>query len=281
MVRINVQLIDAATDDHLWAKVYDRQLSAENIFGIQTEIARAIATALEATLSSREQEQLATIPTINLEAYDNLLLARQLFERGNWQDLQNAQSHLKKVIELDPEFVQAYVLLARTYIGLFYTGAATLQEISGPWEDAVRTALHLDGNNAGANAVYAQLLDRSDMEGADDAFQKARQLEPANVDIMVMYAQYQRANFQFDRALQLYQSARELDPLSISVIFGLARIYEGRREVDKALELYARIRQIDPSSTSGVGPVAGPYIIMGDLGPVHEMAFQCIGDRSG
>jgi TolB-like protein/Tfp pilus assembly protein PilF len=276
MVRINVQLIDAATDDHLWAEVYDRQLSAENIFGIQTEIARAITNALEATLSPREQELIAIIPTTNLEAYDNLLLARQLFERGNWQNLRDAQSHLKKVIELDPEFVQAYVLLARTYIGLFATGAATLQEISGPWEDAVQTALSLDGNNAGVNAVYAQFLWRNDIEGADDAFQKARQLEPANVNIMVMYAQYQRANFQFDRALQLYQSARELDPLSIRVIFGLARIYEGRRELDKALELYARIRQIDPSSSNGVGPVAGPYISMGDLVRSTKWLFKAL-----
>jgi len=276
MVRINVQLIDAATDNHLWAEVYDRQLSAENIFGIQTEIARAITNALEATLSPREQELLAVIPTTNLEAYDNLLLARQLFDRGNWQNLRDAQSHLKKAIELDPEFVQAYVLLARTYIGLFYTGAATLQEISGPWEDAVQTALSLDGNNAGANAVYAQFLERSGMEGADDAFQKARQLEPANVDIMVMYAQYQRATFHFDRALQLYQLARELDPLSIKVLFGLARIYEARSETDKALELYARIRQIDPSSSTGVGPASGPYMSVGDMVQSTNWLFKAL-----
>ena len=264
-VRINVQLIDAATDDHLWAEVYDRQLSAENIFGIQTEIARAITNALEATLSPREQELIAIIPTTNLEAYDNLLLARQLFERGNWQNLRDAQSHLNKVIELDPEFVQAYVLLARTYIGLFLTGAATLQEINEPWGDAVQTALSLDGNSASAHAVYAQFLWKNGMEGADDAFEKARQLEPANVDIMLMYAKYQRATFHFYRALQLYQSARELDPLSINVLFGLARIYEARSETDKALELYARIREIDPFSTTGVGPASGPYMSIGDL----------------
>ena len=276
MVRINVQLIDAATDNHLWAEVYDRQLSAENIFGIQTEIARAISNALEATLSPREQELLAVIPTTNLEAYDNLLLARQLFDRGNWQNLRDAQSHLKKAIELDPEFVQAYVLLARTYIGLFYTGAATLQEISGPWEDAVQIALSLDGNNAGANAVYAQFLESNGMVGADDAFQKARQLEPANVDIMVMYAQYLRATFHFDRALQLYQLARELDPLSIKVLFGLARIYEARREVDKALELFARIRQIDPTSSTGVGPASGPYMSVGDMVQSTNWLFKAL-----
>ena len=264
-VRINVQLIDAATDDHLWAEVYDRQLSAENIFGIQTDIARAITNALEATLSPREQELLAIIPTTNLEAYDNLLLARQLLDRANWQSLRDAQSHLKKVIELDPGFVQAYVLLARTYSEQIGTGAATLEEINAPWGDAVQTALSLDGNSASAHAVHAQFLWANGLEGADDAFEKAHQLEPANVDITVMYARYQRDVFQFDRALQLYQSARELDPLSIRVLFGLARIYEARGEMDKALELYARIRQIDPFSTTGVGPASGPYMSIGDL----------------
>ncbi len=82
-VRINVQLIDAATDEHLWAKVYDRQLTAENIFAIQTEIAHAIANALEATLSPGEQEQLAVAPTTNLAAYDSVLMARQLNIRGS------------------------------------------------------------------------------------------------------------------------------------------------------------------------------------------------------
>jgi len=264
-VRINVQLIDAATDEHLWAEVYDRQLTAENIFAIQAEIAHAIAIALEATLSPREQELLATVPTANLEAYDNLLMARQLYDRGNWQNLRDAQTLLKKAIEIDPEFVQAYVLLARTYFHLINTGAVTLQEINEPWGDAVQTALSLDGNSAIAHAVYAQYLWMNGMEGVDDAFKKARQLEPANVDIMGMYAAYERKNFHFDRALQLYQSARELDPFSIQILFGLARIYELRREIDKSLEHYARIRQIDPSSSTGIGPVSGVYMLTGNM----------------
>ena len=264
-VRINVQLIDAATDEHLWAEVYDRQLTAENIFAIQAEIAHAIAEALEATLSPREQELLATPPTANLEAYESLLIASQLSIRGNWQDLLDAQSYLKNAIELDPEFVQAYVLLASTYFHLISTGAVTLHEVNGPWGDAVQTALSLDENSASAQAVYAQFLWLNGLEGVDDAFEKARQLEPANADIMGMYAAYERKNFHIDRALQLYQSARELDPLSIPVLFGLARIYELRREVDKSLEFYARIRQIAPSSSTGIGPVSGVYMLTGNM----------------
>jgi len=275
-VRINVQLIDAATDEHLWANVYDRQLSTENIFEIQTEIARAIANALEATLSPREQELLSTIPTTNLAAYETLLIARQLLARGNWHNLRDAQSQLQKVIELDPEFTEAYVLLARSYFNLVSTGAAMLPEIHEPWQVAVQTALSLDENSADAHAVYAQFLWINEMEGIDTAFNKARELEPTNSDIMVMYGKYLRANFEFDRALQLYQAARELDPLSIRVLFGLARIYEAQKEIDKALGLYAKIRQVDPSSSSGFGPVAGVYMDIGDIAQSTNWLFKAL-----
>jgi TolB-like protein/Flp pilus assembly protein TadD len=275
-VRINVQLIDASTDDHLWAEIYDRQLTAETIFAIQTEIALAIANALETTLSPREKELLTAIPTTNLEAYDNLLMARQMFERGNWQNLKEAQLHLLKAIELDPEFVQAHILLARNYHRMVGTGVATVQEVSEPWGDAVQSAISLDGNSAGAHAAHAQFLWINGMEGVNDAFEKALQLEPANADILGMYANYQRLNYKFDRALQLYQLARESDPLSIAVLYGLARIYELSRETDRALEQYAKIRQIDPTSSTGIGPVSGLYMLTGDMVQSINWLFKAL-----
>jgi TolB-like protein len=275
-VRINVQLIDAATDEHLWAKVYDRQLTAENIFAIQTEIARAIAIALEATLSPREQELLATAPTTNLEAYDNWLMARQLINRGNWQSMRDAQSYLKKAIELDPEFIQAHTLLVRTYFDLFNTGATTLQEASSPWQQSIQTALSLDPDNAGAIAEQARYLWVHGMEGVEDAFEKARQLEPRNAEIMMIYGEYLRKNFHPDRALPLFEMARELDPVSIDVLRDMGRIRLARWEIDQALEMFARIRQVDPSSVSGYGPTAGTYIQIGDLVQGSEWLFKAM-----
>jgi len=276
MVRINVQLIDAATDEHLWANVYDRELSAENIFAIQTEIARAIANALKATLTPREQEAIATTPTTNLEALDNLLLARQLIGRGNWQNLRDAQSYLKKVIELDPEFIEAYVLLAQSYFELYSTGAATLQEINTPWGDAIQTALSLDNNHANAQAIYALYLRENGQQGVDAAFEKARQLEPANAEIMAMYASHLRITFRLDQALPLYQAAEAIDPVSIPILFGLARIHEARHETGEARELYARIRQIDPANSTGYGPASGPYMIEGNLVQSLNWLFKAL-----
>ena len=275
-VRINVQLIDAATDEHLWANVYDRQLSAENVFAIQTEIAKAIASALEATLSPQEQEQLATVPTTNLEAYDNLLIARQLIERSNWQGLWDALSYLNKSIELDPGFVQAHVLLAKTYYNLLATGATTLQEIREPWQMAIQTALSLDDNNASAYAAKAQYLWQTQQQGVEDVFEKARRLEPYNAEIMVMYGEYLRKNFHHDQALPLYQMAKESDPLSIRIQYGLARIHEARGEVSEAFDVYARIRQIDPSSQIGYGPPATLYMLSGDMVQSTNWIFKSL-----
>jgi len=264
-VRINVQLIDAATDEHLWAKVYDRELTAENIFAIQTEIARAIASALEARLSPREQALLATAPTSNLQAYDSLLMASQLLNRGNWQNVRDAQFYLKKAIEFDPEFVQAHVLLARSYFDLFNTGATSLKSVSEPWQEAIQTALSLDPDNAGAIAVRAMYLWSHDLDGVADTFEKSLQLEPRNAEIMYLYGEYLRKNFYPDQALPLLEIARELDPVSIDVLRSLGRIRLARWETDQALEIFARIRQIDPSSVSGYGPASEIYMNTGDM----------------
>jgi TolB-like protein/Tfp pilus assembly protein PilF len=275
-VRINVQLIDTATDEHLWAEVYDRQLTAENIFAIQSEISRAIANALEATLSPREEQILATTPTSNLQAYDNLLIARQLLIRGNWQDLRDAQSYLKKAIELDPLFEQAYVSLANSYADMLETGAVVLKDVSEAWEEAIQTALNLDENDANANAAHARYLWLNGKAGVEQAYERARRLEPANGEIMQMYGQYLRKTFQLEKALPIYQLAWELDPVSIRNLSGLARIYQARGETDKALELFARIRQLDPSNPSGIGPTAGAYIEIGNLVEATRWLFRAM-----
>jgi TolB-like protein len=114
-VRINVQLIDAATDEHLWAGTYDRQLTAANIFAIQTEIATAIADALRATLSTEERELLDAVPTEDMAALEAYLLGKQRMEKRTSVALAEAVDEFKRAIELDPNFAFAYVGLADGY----------------------------------------------------------------------------------------------------------------------------------------------------------------------
>ncbi len=111
-VRINVQLIDAATDEHLWAEIYDRELTTENLFAIQSEISRAIAEALQAALSPAEEQRIDSKPTDNLLAYDAYLRGRQLMESREAAKLKLAIGEFSKAVELDPGFALAWVGVA-------------------------------------------------------------------------------------------------------------------------------------------------------------------------
>ncbi len=111
-VRINVQLIDADTDEHLWAESYDRELTTRNLFAIQSEISEEIATALKATLTPDEQDRISAVRTENLEAYNLYLAGRsQLAQRG-LDNLRIAREQFEQAIELDPQFADAYSGLA-------------------------------------------------------------------------------------------------------------------------------------------------------------------------
>src|SRR4029453_12075713 len=111
-VRINVQLIDAATDAHLWADQYDRELTAANIFAIQSEVASSIADALRATLTPSERTTVNAVPTQNLAAWEAYHLGRQAMARRTVEGLADAVGQFEKAIKLDPAFALAYVALA-------------------------------------------------------------------------------------------------------------------------------------------------------------------------
>ena len=111
-VRVTVQLIDAATDAHLWAENYDRELSAANIFAIQSEVATAIAGALKASLTVGEQARIDVIPTRNLEAWEAYQLGKQRMAKRTSGALGEAERFFRQAIDRDPKFALAYVGLA-------------------------------------------------------------------------------------------------------------------------------------------------------------------------
>ena len=138
-IRINVQLIDAATDEQLWAQTYDRQLTATGIFAIQSEIASAIADALRATLTPAEQERIESIPTESMAALEAFFRGRQRMATRTSAGFIDAIDHFQRAIALDPEFALAYVGLAVTYaLQGAYTGLP-------PAEQAAKADAALDG----------------------------------------------------------------------------------------------------------------------------------------
>jgi tetratricopeptide (TPR) repeat protein len=260
-----VQLIDAETDEHLWASTYDRQLTVESVFAIQSEIALAIADALEAALSPEAQAKLQRAPTASLEAYDLYLRAIQLKNRANWDAVEQALVYMDRALALDPEFQAAWVLKARVLIELYNTGARTLEAVQVPVEAALTRALALDqdsGGAHGARAAYLALLEDPD---AMDEFEMALRLDPNNVQILEDYARALSVASQPERALELTLRARDLDPLSSWVWFRLGRLRSQLGQLDEALEAYARIRELDPASVLGKGPTSGIYMLRGQI----------------
>ena len=179
-VRINVQLIDAATDEHLWAEIYDRELTAENLFAVQSEITKKIADALQAELSTDEQRRIDARPTDNLQAYEAYMRGRQLMATRNGAKLKLATEEFIKATEIDPMFALAWVGLADSLAISSWAGPTLRAEDVYPIiEDAVKNALAIDN---GLGEAYASLAWIHDHYGRNDeveiAYQKAIELSP-------------------------------------------------------------------------------------------------------
>ena len=142
-VRINVQLIDAYTDEHLWAEIYDRELTADNLFDIQSEIAQAIANALQATLSDEEVQSVAERPTENVAAYE-LYLQGQRFSFGDSAiGYRSAIDLYSEALKQDPNFKQAWIGLAEAYMNAYWTYGGNLADRQSA-RDAIDHAIAID-----------------------------------------------------------------------------------------------------------------------------------------
>ncbi len=151
-VRINVQLIDAGTDEHLWAEVYDRELTTENLFDIQSEIAQAIAAALHATLTDSELAVIADVPTKNVAAYELYLQARRL-SYGEDKIASDASLELYEgTLRLDPEFKLAWIGLASAHLNNYWMYGG---EIDGSSERPGR-----DRSGQGARSGFSRTIRR-------------------------------------------------------------------------------------------------------------------------
>ncbi len=269
-VRINVQLIDARTDDHLWSNIYDRQLTAANIFAIQSEIAGFIAEALRATLTARAQERIDRVPTRNLEALEAYFLGRQSMATRKLADLARAAEHFEAAVTRDPEFALAYVGLAETYLLQWAYSAVARQERFAQSRAAAERALQLDPDLGEAYASVGKRRDwEGDYEGAEAAFKMALQLSPNYAPAYQWYAEMLRQlNGRIDEALDVGRQALELDPKSAIIVNDYAEILEAAGRLQEALALYRRAVEIEPRFASGYTRIGSLYAIR--LGRLDE-----------
>src|SRR5205823_2212902 len=158
-VRVNVQLINALTDAHLWADTYDRKLT--DIFAVESDIAKTIAETLQAKITGSEKNSIAKTPTVNPEAYELYLKGRFFWNKRSGVDLRKAIEFFNQAIAKDPNYALAYAGLADSYLLLPNYGGAATADVVPPARDAVTKALELDNSLAEAHASLG-LLDTLD-----------------------------------------------------------------------------------------------------------------------
>ncbi len=247
-VRINVQLIDANTDEHLWAEVYDRELTAANIFEIQTEMATAIAGALRATLTSDEEQRLALKPTENLEAYEAYLLGRQRMVARTVKAIAEAKAFFERAINLDPDFALAYVGISDTIqLQVDYSGwsPATVAREAMPY---VTRALELDSNSGEAMISLASTYEfAGDFDAAEQAYRRGLELVPNNAQGHHWYGLFlQQTRGLFAEAYEQFRLASIHDPLSAIINNNLMVALTSLGRFEEANALMEKTFEIDP-----------------------------------
>jgi TolB-like protein len=246
-VRINVQLIDVDTDTHLWAEIYDRDLTADNIFDIQSEITKAIASALDTVLSDSDQAELAKRPTQNLAAYDAFLegkLQASLYVRGAAPLLESI-NHFNDAIASDPGFGEAYALRAYSEIAVHWY---TPEE--GDWVAAANESLRMAAKLA-PDAIethmargYYHYWGHLDYVAADAEFELALEKSPNYLLAIAGKAFAARRAGRFEEAITLLEFGSRLDPLNTEVHASLMESLSGLGRFDEAEAALKRARTI-------------------------------------
>lgn len=254
-VRINAQLIDAATDDHLWAKTYDRQLTAANLFAIQSEISEEITRALRATLTNKEQSRLVSIPTDNLAAYNLYTQGRDNLYKRQLETLTTARQQFEEAIALDPDYAEAYTGLADSVLLLLNNHQALPpEEAFSIANESLERALELNPELADAHASLGLLKTKMwevnrtgpGLEDAAASFVTSLDLNPNNASAYMWFASVRGSQQRYEEAIDLYHESLRLDPLGRIPYANLPGLYALRGQNDEALDLYVRAIEIHP-----------------------------------
>jgi TolB-like protein/class 3 adenylate cyclase/Tfp pilus assembly protein PilF len=267
-VRVNVQLIKAANDSHLWADTFDRKLT--DIFSVESEVAKAIAEQLRAKLTGQEEQVIAAKPTDNPQAYDAYLrgLAYNLKTANSPANSLGAQKYLKEAVRLDPKFALAWALLS--YVDAIGYRTRTLQPTVALLEEtrqAAETALSLQPNLGEAVHAkgYYHYSCLKDYETAVRYFEQARQFLPNSSKIPESLAFVTRRRGQWDQSESYFNEAERLDPRNVELLTQHALSYIYLRRFPDALRTLDQVLNITPDDMDTLATKANIYQLQGDL----------------
>jgi TolB-like protein/Flp pilus assembly protein TadD len=247
-VRVNVQLVAAANEAHLWAEMYDRKLT--DVFAVESEIAKAVAETLQAKLTGSEERAIAKRPTENPEAHELYLKGRFFWNKRTAADLRKSIEYFNQAIAKDPSYAAAYAASAQAWKLLPAFNGGSPQECFPQAEVAARKAVALDDTSSTARAVIASLkaLNGFDYPGAVAEYERTLQLNPNDATTHQWFGNDALANMgQFDREVSELKRAVELDPLSLicNTNLGFAYIHSGR--LDEAVAQLRKTVELDGS----------------------------------
>jgi len=243
-VRIVAQLIDAASDKHIWAQTYDKELT--QIFAIQSDVARQIASALEAELSPREEERLAKQPTGNIDAYTYYLKGREYYSRYGKQENENAIELFKKALELDPDYALAYAGL-----GDAYSQRASKFGFQQDWVDSSiavgSKAISLDPTLAeGYKALGLAYQYKGWLKRSLETYRKAVELNPDYEPAVANIGWVNGILGNFDEALRWHKRALALSPMVAFGYVGVGSAYLDLGDYSLATEWFNKALALQP-----------------------------------
>ena len=247
-VRVNVQLINAMTDAHLWAEIYDRKLT--DIFAVESDIAKTIADTLRAKLTGAEQQAITQHPPANSEAHELYLKGRYFWNRRTEENLNKAIGSFQQAIEKDSSYALAYAGLADCYgVMPYYVNRPPKDEIERG-KAAARRAIELDDSLGEAHAALASLL-MNDLQfaEAETEFKRALVLNPNYATAHQWYGDCLYSMGRFSEALTEARRAHELDPLSLVINCVYAAILDAGGHYDEALKQARSVVELDPNFT--------------------------------
>jgi TolB-like protein/Tfp pilus assembly protein PilF len=254
-VRISVQLIDAARDQHLWAESYEREL--KDVFALQSQVAQAIAQQVHAVVTPEEQKRIAGKRAIDPEVYELYLKGRHIMERGGLEDVRKAIDYFESGLAKDPNNALLYTGLADAYIDKMMDVHESPVEATAKARAAAAKALQLDDSLAEAHTSLGMIKLSYDWDwaGAEHEFKRAMELNPGYPLAYIMYGQYLTMIGRQEEALPYFEKAHRLDPL-----FNESYRAEGyacfmAHKYDQAVLQYRKALELEPDAITYFGLV--------------------------
>lgn len=270
-VHVNVQLIRAATAEHLWAESYNRKL--DDVFGVEGEVANAIADQLNAKLTGAEQKAVAEKPTQNAAAYDVYLHAVAIDNAVNLDTTKRAADLYAEAVRLDPQFALAWARLAVARSQLYFNGIDLDKNSAAAVKEAADRAMWFQpelGEAWLAQGVYRYRVLR-DFKGALRSYEEALRRLPNNAFVLQQMAHLERRLGQAGVAQKHYQAAAQLDPRNIGILLTLADTFQTVRRYDEARAVVDRALEITPGNVAALGQKALTFQAEGRLSEAAEI----------